>query len=72
MAYSVAKYKAWRSLKVDRRIALALANDAAPRSGVGIAAVADIPTPGSATAPTCAAKINELLAAMRTAGDLAP
>lgn len=30
-------------------------------------AIADIPSPGSATAPTCAAKINELLAAMRAA-----
>lgn len=38
---------------------------------VAMAAIADIPSPGSATAPTCAAKINELLAAMRAAGLIA-
>jgi hypothetical protein len=36
-----------------------------------VAAIADIPSPGSATAPTCAAKINELLAALRAAGVIA-
>ena len=36
------------------------------------AAVADIPTPASATATDCANKINALLASLRTAGLLTP
>ena len=35
------------------------------------AAVADIPTPGSATASDCATKINALLASLRAAGVIA-
>jgi hypothetical protein len=38
------------------------------REGQQAAAVADIPTPASATATECANKINALLAALRAAG----
>ncbi|CAM5603728.1 hypothetical protein GCM10010256_52500 [Streptomyces coeruleorubidus] len=40
----------------------------ATREGKQAAAVADIPTPGTATATDCANKINALLAALRAAG----
>lgn len=43
----------------------------AAREGKQAAAVANIPTPGSATAADCANKINELLTALRTAGLIA-
>jgi hypothetical protein len=38
------------------------------REGKQAAAVADIASPGTATAADCANKINALLAALRTAG----
>jgi len=72
MTYDATKYKKLRHLEVDHRTAIALADASAPNMGPVVAAIADIPTPGSATAPTCAAKINEVLAALRTAGYLAP
>jgi hypothetical protein len=73
MTYNATKYSGWRSLKVSPRLALALADDSAPKTIPAVlATIADIPTPGSATAPTCAAKINELLASLRSAGYLAP
>lgn len=40
----------------------------ATREGKQAAAVADIPTPGTATATDCANKINALLASLRAAG----
>lgn len=71
MAYSATNYKKWRSLRMDRRTALALADTTSPKPGAVAAAVANIPTPASATAEDCATKINDLLAKLRTAGYIA-
>lgn len=66
MTYNKAKFEKLISLEVPYKIALALSDDSAPL-GKG-AAVADIPSPGSATAATTATKVNELLASLRAAG----
>lgn len=76
MTYSTTKYNKLKTLRVPRVTALALSDDSNPlgvmSSSAVAAAVADIPTPGSTTAAICGAKINELLASLRTAGLLAP
>lgn len=69
MAYNKTKFDKLISLEVPYKIALALSDDSAPL-GKGTA-VADIPTPGSATAATTATKVNELLASLRAAGLIA-
>ena len=69
MAYDKAKFDKLISLEVPYKIALALSDSTNPLAvaGKGVA-VADIPTPGSATAATTATKVNELLASLRAAG----
>jgi acetolactate synthase small subunit len=47
------------------------AEEVAASVGLVAAAVADIPTPATATAEDCANKINALLASLRAAGILA-
>lgn len=72
MAYDQSTFRKLHSAGVDVDGALILAQLKTDLDGKKAAAVADIPTPGSATAATCANKVNELLAALRAAGLLAP
>lgn len=68
MAYDKTKYGQWRTLKLSHKEALALAADDAPKMGAKMPAIADLGA--SPTAAQVGTKVNDLLAALRTAGYL--
>lgn len=75
MPYNATKYQQLRALGVERDLARQLADNNSPIPSVSqlptkMPAIADLA--GGADLPTTVAKVNALLAALRTAGYLAP